>query len=75
MTGLVPAQGRPLVRALIAFDELTLTAATRKGAGLLKGSARPSAPGAVRVLLREYARARRMRRELGRRESFAAHEA
>lgn len=75
LAGLVPAQGRPLVRALIALDELTLTAATRKGAGLLKGSARPSVPGAVRVLLREYAQARRMRRELGRGESFAAHEA
>jgi phytoene synthase len=64
LAGIVPAPGRPLVRALIAFDELTISAATRKGAGLLKESARPSAPGAVRVLLREYTQARRMRRTL-----------
>ncbi|MFI5701235.1 phytoene/squalene synthase family protein [Streptomyces xanthochromogenes] len=59
---IVPAPGRPLVRALISFDELTAAAAARKGAGLLTAPARPSAPGAVRVLLREYARARRLRR-------------
>jgi phytoene synthase len=66
---LVPPPGRPLVRALIAFDELTVPAAARKGAGLLKGSARPSVPGAVRVLLREYVQARRLRQDLGRRET------
>ncbi|CAM5322208.1 phytoene synthase [Streptomyces xanthochromogenes] len=59
---IVPAPGRPLVRALISFDELTAAAAARKGAGLLTAPARPSAAGAVRVLLREYARARRSRR-------------
>ncbi|MGW8326609.1 squalene/phytoene synthase family protein [Streptomyces sp. NPDC055897] len=59
---IVPAPGRPLVRALISFDELTSTAAARKGVGLLKAPARPSATGAARVLLREYAQARRLRR-------------
>lgn len=61
LVAIVPAPGRPLVRALIAFDELTAAAAARKGAGLLKASARPSVPGAVRVLLREYGHARRLR--------------
>ncbi|MFE9405612.1 phytoene/squalene synthase family protein [Streptomyces sp. NPDC006530] len=62
LTHLVPPPGRPLVRALIALDHLTLTAATRKGPALLKSSARPSVRGAAGVLLREYGAARRVGR-------------
>ncbi|MEU9195583.1 phytoene/squalene synthase family protein [Streptomyces hundungensis] len=65
LTHLVPEPGRPLVRALIAFDHLTLTAATQKGPALLKSSARPSVRGAVGVLVREYGAARRVGRETG----------
>ncbi|GGO90609.1 phytoene/squalene synthase family protein [Wenjunlia tyrosinilytica] len=56
-----PPAGRPLVRALIRLDDLTLAAARAEGAGLLRASASPSAPSALRVLAREYLRARRLR--------------
>ncbi|MGH3379475.1 MAG: phytoene/squalene synthase family protein [Actinoallomurus sp.] len=52
---------RPLVRALIALDELTIDAASAKGIAVLTGSARPSTPAGVRVLIREYRQARRLR--------------
>lgn len=58
---LVPQATRPFVRALIALEGLTIDAASAKGIALLDGSARPSAPAAVRALLREYRRARRQR--------------
>jgi phytoene synthase len=56
---LVPADGRPLVSALVELDLLTADAAVAKGPGLLRGSARPPVPAALALLLREYRRARR----------------
>lgn len=61
LVDLTPPEGRPLVRALIALDELTIDAASAKGIALLESPARPSTSAAVRVLLREYLRSRRRR--------------
>ncbi|RAG83412.1 phytoene/squalene synthetase [Streptacidiphilus pinicola] len=46
---------RPMVRALLGLDDLTARAARAKGAALLRDGARPSVPGALRLLLREVA--------------------
>ncbi|MEU1630602.1 squalene/phytoene synthase family protein [Streptomyces sp. NPDC020096] len=62
LVGIVPPANRPLVRALIALEELTADAAAAKGTALLRESASPSAPAALGVLAREYTRARRLRR-------------
>ncbi|WP_354640922.1 phytoene/squalene synthase family protein [Kitasatospora camelliae] len=59
---LVPEANRPMVRGLIGLDRLTLAAARRDPAALLRRSARPSVPGALRLLAGEYRRARRLRR-------------
>ncbi|MEY9965622.1 phytoene synthase [Streptacidiphilus sp. MAP12-16] len=59
---LTPPANRPILRTLIALDELTARAATTKGAALLRGSARPSPPAVGSLLLREYREARRHRR-------------
>ncbi|WP_438294985.1 phytoene/squalene synthase family protein [Streptomyces sp. HUAS TT7] len=59
LTTLAAPTARPLVRALLALDALTITSATHKGPALLKTPARPSLPGVARVLLREYGAARR----------------
>jgi 15-cis-phytoene synthase len=61
LDGLAAPAGRPLVRALIDIEALTAEAARAKGTGLLHGSVGPSGVAAVRVLLREYVRARRGR--------------
>ncbi|MFB6437359.1 phytoene/squalene synthase family protein [Streptomyces sp. NPDC056411] len=61
LVDLVPAHNRPFVRALITIQGLTLRAAARKGTALLHGSARPQLAAALRVLVREYAAARRGR--------------
>ncbi|WP_370146901.1 phytoene/squalene synthase family protein [Streptacidiphilus sp. EB129] len=61
LADLTPAANRPLVRALVELDLLTADGAVAKGAGLLSGSARPSVPAALRLLLREYRLARRYR--------------
>ena len=61
LVGLAPPATRPLIRALIALDELTIDAASTKGIAVLTGSASPSTPAAVRVLIREYRQARRLR--------------
>jgi phytoene/squalene synthetase len=58
---LTPPANRPLVRALIALDELTIDAAAANGTALLAGSAQPSKPAAFGVLIREYRHARRLR--------------
>ena len=55
---LAPSPNRPMVRALVGLELLTLKAAEAKGPALLRGSARPSLPAAAALLLREY-RARR----------------
>jgi hypothetical protein len=44
------------------LEELTATAAARKGPALLESSARPPIPSALALLLREYREARRTRR-------------
>ncbi|MFG3281171.1 squalene/phytoene synthase family protein [Streptomyces sp. NPDC048111] len=62
VTTLATPEGRPLVRALLALDGLTIAAAHHKGPALLKASARPSLPGVVRVLVRERRAAGRARR-------------
>jgi phytoene synthase len=66
LAGLVPAPNRPLVRALIALQELRLTAVRRSveksDLALLHGSARLPVVPALWVLAREYAGRRRRRR-------------
>lgn len=62
VTDLVPPANRPFVRALIALEEATTTAATAKGPRLLTGSARPALPTLLKILLREHRNARRLRR-------------
>ncbi|MEY9846911.1 phytoene/squalene synthase family protein [Streptacidiphilus sp. MAP5-3] len=62
LVALVPPENRPMTRALIGLEELTAAAAARKGPALLQGSARPSVPSALALLLREYREARRVRR-------------
>lgn len=59
LAGLVPPEGRALFRGMVEIEDLTAAAAAAKGAALLKGSARPSPPATVRVLLRERRAARR----------------
>lgn len=54
-----PEVSRPLVRALVGIDELTARAARAKGAGLLRSGAEPPTPAVLRLLGREYLRARR----------------
>ncbi len=61
LVDVTPPAHRPLVRALIDVERLTADAAEAKGAGLLRSSASPPAFGALRVLAREYLRARRSR--------------
>jgi phytoene synthase len=55
---LTPPANRPMVRALLGLDLLTLKAAEAKGPALLRSSARPALPAAIGLLLREH-RARR----------------
>ncbi len=59
--GLVPAVHRPMVRCIVGVDELTSAAARADQGALLRRSASPSKPGALRLLGREYLRARRLR--------------
>ncbi|WP_329149395.1 MULTISPECIES: squalene/phytoene synthase family protein [unclassified Streptomyces] len=62
VTGFLPPAHRPFVRALIALEEATTAAATTKGPGLLKSSARPAVPTMLKILIREYRHARSLRR-------------
>ena len=59
---LVPAAHRPMVRCIITVDELTSAAARADRGALLRRSARPGKFAALRLLGREYLRARRLRR-------------
>ncbi|MFF7636270.1 phytoene/squalene synthase family protein [Kitasatospora sp. NPDC008050] len=59
VVGLVPPAHRPMVRCMIGLDELTGAAARRDIPALLRRSAGPGTLGAVRLLGREYLRARR----------------
>ncbi|MFJ8622144.1 phytoene/squalene synthase family protein [Kitasatospora sp. NPDC093550] len=58
---LVPAAHRPMVRCLIGVDELTSAAARADRGALLRRSASPAKGAALRLLGREYLRARRVR--------------
>ncbi|MEU6238949.1 squalene/phytoene synthase family protein [Kitasatospora sp. NPDC047058] len=62
VVGLVPPAHRPMVRCLIGLDELTSAAARSDGPALLRRPAGPSKPAALRLLGREYLRARRVNR-------------
>ncbi|MCG6498029.1 squalene/phytoene synthase family protein [Kitasatospora sp. A2-31] len=62
VAALVPPAHRPMVRCLIGLDELTSAAARADIPALLLRSAGPSKPAALRLLGREYLRARRARR-------------
>lgn len=57
----VAAPGRPLVRALLALQELRVRTVRRKGAALLSGATRPPVVGALGLLAREYRAARSQR--------------
>ncbi|GAA2305198.1 squalene/phytoene synthase family protein [Streptomyces violaceusniger] len=61
LVGLAPPEGRPLFRAMIEIELLTITAAVTKGPGLLRAPARPPLPATARVLLRERRGARHLR--------------
>ncbi|MGV9270962.1 phytoene/squalene synthase family protein [Kitasatospora sp. NPDC003701] len=62
VVGLVPPAHRPMVRCLIGLDELTSAAARADVPALLRRSAGPAKPAALRLLAREYLRARRVNR-------------
>ncbi|MEU9991022.1 squalene/phytoene synthase family protein [Streptomyces sp. NPDC048045] len=62
VVGLVPEEHRPMVRCIIAVDELTSRAARADRGALLRRSASPGKLAALRLLGREYVRARRLRR-------------
>ncbi|MFF4924291.1 squalene/phytoene synthase family protein [Kitasatospora sp. NPDC001261] len=59
---LVPAAHQPMVRCIVGVDELTSAAARADLGAVLRRSASPSKPAALRLLLRECLRARRLRR-------------
>ncbi|MEU2872737.1 squalene/phytoene synthase family protein [Streptomyces olivoreticuli] len=67
LASLAVADARPLVRAMTALESLTADAARASGCGVLHRSARPSLPGALGVLAREYRGALRLRAASGRR--------
>ena len=62
LIGLVPPVHRPMVRCMIRLDELTGAAARADVPALLHRSATPAKLAAARLLVREYLRARRLRR-------------
>ncbi|MFG3292149.1 squalene/phytoene synthase family protein [Streptomyces sp. NPDC048179] len=62
LLGLVPAAGRPMVGALIEIELLTAEAVLARGPGVLRGSASPSLPGTLKVLLAARRDARTARR-------------
>ncbi|MGA5819824.1 squalene/phytoene synthase family protein [Kitasatospora sp. NPDC094028] len=62
VVGLVPAAHQPMVRCIVGVDELTSAAARADLGALLRRSASPSKPAALRLLVREYFKARRFRR-------------
>ncbi|MFF1903614.1 squalene/phytoene synthase family protein [Kitasatospora sp. NPDC058218] len=62
VVALVPPAHRPMVRCMIGLDELTSTAARADIPALLHRSAGPAKAAALRLLAREYLRARRTNR-------------
>ncbi|MFE0463662.1 squalene/phytoene synthase family protein [Kitasatospora sp. NPDC058965] len=58
---LVPPAHRPMVRTMIGLDGLTSAAARADLPALLRRPAGPAKPAALRLLAREYLRARRVR--------------
>ncbi|WP_459648068.1 squalene/phytoene synthase family protein [Kitasatospora sp. Ki12] len=58
---LVPAAHRPMVRCIVGVEELTGVAARADLGALLRRSASPAKFAALRLLAREYLRARRLR--------------
>lgn len=62
LLGLVPEGSRPFVRALVTLQEIRLRAVEKRGTALLHGPAPTASPAALRVLAREYRRARALRR-------------
>ncbi|MFD8787006.1 phytoene/squalene synthase family protein [Kitasatospora sp. NPDC059599] len=61
VVALVPAVHRPMVRCLLGVDALVSAAARVDPGALLRRSASPAKPAALRLLAREYLRARRLR--------------
>ncbi|MCC2275858.1 squalene/phytoene synthase family protein [Streptomyces sp. ET3-23] len=61
MAGFVAPVHRPFVHAAVRIELLTADAVAAKGAGILRGPARPSVPAALAVLVGEYRRTRRVR--------------
>ncbi|MCX4681616.1 squalene/phytoene synthase family protein [Streptomyces sp. NBC_01433] len=61
LASLVPRQTRPFITAMLRVQELRLQAVRRKGGGLADGGARPSIPGLLGVLARQYVAALRAR--------------
>ncbi|MFJ6378475.1 phytoene/squalene synthase family protein [Kitasatospora sp. NPDC092039] len=57
----VPPAHRPMVRCIVGVEELTSAAARADLGALLRRSASPAKPAALRLLAREYLRARRLR--------------
>ncbi len=62
LPALVAAEHRPFLDALIAVQELRLRAVRREGGKLIRRGANPAVLGGLRVLAREYGRARAARR-------------
>ncbi|GAA2743945.1 squalene/phytoene synthase family protein [Kitasatospora cinereorecta] len=62
VVGLVPPAHRPMVRCMIGLDGLTSSAARADIPALLRRSAGPAKVAALRLLGREYLRARRVNR-------------
>ncbi|MET8546403.1 squalene/phytoene synthase family protein [Kitasatospora sp. NPDC004799] len=57
----VPPAHRPMVRCIVGVEELTGAAARADLGALLRRSASPAKPAALRLLAREFLRARRLR--------------
>ncbi|MFJ5880023.1 squalene/phytoene synthase family protein [Kitasatospora cineracea] len=62
LVGLVAPAHRPMVRCLVGVEQLTATAARADPGALLRRPAVPAKPALLRLLAREYLRARRVRR-------------
>ncbi|UXX97888.1 squalene/phytoene synthase family protein [Streptomyces sp. AD2-2] len=62
LPALVAAEHRPFLDALIAVQELRLRAVRREGGKLIRRGANPAVLGGLRVLARQYGRARAARR-------------
>ncbi|GLW69618.1 phytoene synthase [Kitasatospora phosalacinea] len=61
LADLAPPAHRPMIRCLLGVERLTATAARADPGALLRRSASPARPGLLRLLAREYVRARRVR--------------